>query len=158
MIVYDFPARRGMPPVRWTWYDGGLEPTLPMEFESTRRLATNGTLVIGSNATVVATPYYESVRIIPETKMKELTPGFPTKTLRRVKGGHFAEWLTACRGGAAAGSNFEYSARLTELCLLGNVAVRARRAIEWDRVAMSVTNFQEGNKYLTKEYRAGFVD
>ena len=80
----------------------------------------------------------------------------PAKTLPRVEGGHFAEWIRACKGGPAAGSNFAYASRLTELCLLSNIAIRARRAIEWDAAAMKITNLPSANQYLTKEYRPGF--
>jgi hypothetical protein len=56
----------------------------------------------------------------------------------------------------AAGSNFEYSSRLTEAVVLGNVAIRARRRIEWDSAAMKVTNVGYANQWVSKEYRAGF--
>ena len=61
-----------------------------------------------------------------------------------------------CRGGTPAGANFEYSARLTEMVLLSNVAVRARRRIEWDSAAMKVTNVPAANEFITKPYRPGF--
>ena len=77
-------------------------------------------------------------------------------TIPRIEGGHFAEWIRACKGGPAAGSDFAYASKLTELCLLSNVAVRARRPIDWDAAAMKVTNLPYANQYLTKEYRPGF--
>jgi hypothetical protein len=64
--------------------------------------------------------------------------------------------VRACKGGEPAGSNFAYSSRLTEMVLLSNVAVRARRRIEWDAAAMRVTNVPAANAFLTKEYRPGF--
>ena len=68
----------------------------------------------------------------------------------------FHEWVRACKGGAPAGSNFAIASRLTELCLLSNVAVRARRSLEWDSATMKVTNLPEAHQYLTKPYRPGF--
>ncbi len=156
MIVYHFAARGSRPAIKWTWYDGGLQPHLPDFWPDDRPFPDNGTLLVGSKATVLAPTYYESVRIVPETKMKELIPTLPAKTIPRIEGGHFAEWIRACKGGPAAGSNFSYASRLTELCLLSNVAVRARRPIEWDAAAMKVTNLPSANQYLTKEYRPGF--
>lgn len=158
MLVYHFPARGSLPPVKWTWYDGGLEPMVPEGLDPLARLSRtgSGTFIVGSKATVFATDYYESVRIIPETKMREMAPGLPGKTLPRIEGGHFAEWVRACKGGPAAGSNFDYASKLTELCLLSNVAVRARRTIEWDAARMEVTNLPDANQYITKEYRPGF--
>ena len=156
LITFHFAARAGRPAVKWTWYDGGLQPPLPADWEANRQLPANGSLIVGSKATVLASTYYDSVRIVPEVRMRELAPTLPPKTLPRVEGGHFAEWVRACKGGPAAGSNFEYAAKLTELCLLSNVAVRARRPIEWDAAGMKVTNLPAANRFITKEYRRGF--
>jgi predicted dehydrogenase len=156
VIRYDFPARGGLPPVKWTWYDGGMMPPTPPELEETRHLIDDGTLLVGSKATVFADTYYDSVRIIPEAKMKDAAPGLPRKTLARVVGGHFAEWVRACKGGTPAGSNFSYSSRLTESVLLGNVAARAKRRIEWDSEAMRVTNLASANEFITEHFRPGF--
>ena len=151
-----FPARGSMPAVKWTWYDGGMMPPVPADLEESRKLQENGTLLIGSKATVMCDTYYDSVRIIPEAKMKELAPSLPPKTIPRVAGGHFAEWLRACKGGVPAGSNFEYASRLTESVLIGNVALRAKRRIEWDSASMKVTNLASANAFVTTQYRAGF--
>jgi predicted dehydrogenase len=156
VITFRFPARGSLAPLTLKWYDGGLMPPPPPELESTRQLPDNGTLIVGTKATVLADTYYGSVRIIPETKMQELTPTLPAPSIPRVQGGHFAEWIRACKGGPAAGSNFTVSSRLTELCLLSCVAVRARRPIAWDSAAMRVTNLPEANRYLRTEYRPGF--
>ena len=79
------------------------------------------------------------------------------RTIPRIPGGnHFAEWIRACKGGPAAGADFAYSARLTEMVLLSNVALRARRRLEWDGVRREVTNVPAANAFLTKEYRPGF--
>jgi predicted dehydrogenase len=156
VIKFQFPSRGALVPLTLRWYDGGLMPPPPPELESTRELPDNGSLIVGTKATVLADTYYGSVRIIPETKMQELTPTLPAKTIPRVEGGHFAEWIRACKGGPAAGSNFSVSSRLTELCLLSNVAVRARRPLVWDSAAMRVTNLPEANQYLTTAYRPGF--
>jgi predicted dehydrogenase len=156
VVTYQFPARKNLPPVKWTWYDGGLQPMLPADFELNRKLQPNGSLIVGTKATVFADTYYASARIVPEAKMKEIAPTLPPKTLPRVEGGHFAEWVRACKGGTPAGSNFEYSSQLTETVLLSNVAVRARRHIDWDSAAMKVTNLPEANQYVSKAYRAGF--
>lgn len=155
VVTYHFPARGRQPELKWTWYDGGLMPLLPPDLEATRKLEPNGTLIVGSKATVFADTYYSSARIIPEVKRRELAPTLPAKTLPRIQGGHFLEWVNACKGGTPAGANFEYAAQLTETVLLSNVAVRARRPIEWDTAAMKVTNLPEANQYLTKTYRAG---
>lgn len=157
VVTYHFPAHGTRPPLKWVWYDGNLEPVLPPELEQERKLPDNHTLILGSKASVLAQANYYTVRIIPEAKMQELAPSLPAKTIPRIPGGdHFAEWVTACKGGTPAGANFDYSSRLTEMVLLSNVAVRARRRIEWDSAAMKITNLPAANEFVTKQYRGGF--
>lgn len=157
VVTYHFPGRGTQPPLKWVWYDGNLAPVLPPEFELERKLPDNSTFIVGSKASVVAQANYFTVRIFPEAKMQEMSTSLPPKSIPRVPGGdHFAEWVTAAKGGVPAGANFDYSARLTEMVLLSNVAVRARRRIEWDAAAMKVTNLPAANEYVRKSYRAGF--
>jgi predicted dehydrogenase len=156
VVTFQFPARGRLAPLTLKWYDGGLQPPLPADLEPGRLLDPNGTLIVGSKATVLADTYYDKVQIIPDAKMAALTPELPTKSIPRVEGGHFAEWVRACKGGVPAGSNFDYSSGLTEVALLSNLAVRARRPIEWDGPAMRVSNDAEANRFLTTPYRPGF--
>ncbi|HRE06964.1 MAG TPA: hypothetical protein PKX00_15230, partial [Opitutaceae bacterium] len=156
VVTNHFPARGSMPPVKYMWSDGGIIPPLPVELELGRDLPSEaGTLLFGSKATVLCSFYYDSVRIIPEVKMREAAPTLPAKTLPRVKDGPFAEWILGCKGGPKPGSNFDYSGPFTEAVLLANVAIRSRRRIEWDSAAMKVTNLAEANQFITKEYRPG---
>jgi predicted dehydrogenase len=156
MVRYQFPARGSMPPVRLTWYDGGLQPALPEALEPGRVLDQNGSLIVGTKATVLADTYYDKVRIIPDARMAELAPTLPAKTIARVGTTHFMEWVQACKGGVPAGSNFDYSSGLTEVVLLSNLAIRAKRPIVWDGASMAVTNLPSANRFVTTPYRPGF--
>ena len=157
VVTNYFPARGSMPPVKYTWSDGGLIPPLPKELELGRDLPSEaGTLLFGSKATALCSFYYETVRIIPEARMKELATSLPEKSIPRVQGGPFAEWVRACKGGPKAGSNFDYSGPFTEAVLLANVAIRTRRRIEWDAANLQVTNLPDANQFITKEYRPGW--
>ena len=66
------------------------------------------------------------------------------------------DWVRACKDGQAAGSAFEYSGRLTEICLLGNIAKRVDARIEWDAANLRVANVAEANQYIRSEYRRGW--
>jgi predicted dehydrogenase len=157
VVTYRFAARGARPAFKWVWYDGKIEPVLPPEFEAGRKFPTNATFILGTKAAAIADPNYFTIRLMPETRMQEMASSLPPKTLPRIPGGnHFAEWVRACKGGEPAGANFAYSARLTEMVLLSNVAVRARRRIEWDGIAKKVTNVAAANEFLTKTYRPGF--
>jgi len=156
IVTFKFPARGKLAPVTLKWYDGGLIPPPPRDWDPAKPLPDNGTLFVGSKATAFANLYNAKVTIIPDSKMLEMAGSLPAPTIPRIEGGHFAEWIRACKGGPAAGSRFEVASKLTELCLLSNVAVRAGRPIEWDAAGMSVTNHPEANEYLRTKYRPGF--
>jgi hypothetical protein len=70
---------------------------------------------------------------------------------------HYEEWVRACKGGAAPLSNFAYAGPLTELVLMGNVAIQTRERIEWDSERFEVTNRQDANRLLHREYREGWT-
>jgi hypothetical protein len=77
----------------------------------------------------------------------------------RVDGEHEVNWVRACKGEVEATSPFEYASPLTEVMLLGIVALRAGqgRKIDYDAANMRITNVPEANQYLTREYRAGWA-
>jgi predicted dehydrogenase len=157
MIKWEFPARHGRPAFTNYWYDGGLKPRFPAELELDRSYASGGCLFVGTKATiVVAGDYCNSPRIIPEAKMKEI--GKPPQMLERSPG-QVKEWVMACKGEKPvdyARSNFAYAGPFTEAVLLGNIALRMGRRLEWDGENMQFTNLPEANQYVTKEYRAGW--
>jgi len=143
---FAFPARGEMPPVTICWYDGGLKPTRPKDLEPGR--TPGGVVFVGEKGSLMGH------RIIPETKMKAY--GRPPKKLPRSEG-HYKEFVDACRGGPPAGSNFvDHGGLLSEVCMLGNVALRAGKRIEWDGPQCKVTNDAAANKFLQREYRQGF--
>jgi hypothetical protein len=152
IVRYEFPARGDTPPVKMTWFDGGLKPPRPAELEKDRNLSGNGSIFIGDKGVIV------EGRIVPESKMKDFK--LPSKTIARVKegaDGHEQNWIDACKGGPAASSNFEYAGPLTEVVLLGSVAVRmGGKLLEWDGPNMKVTNVPEANELISRKYRAGW--
>ena len=144
---FEFPARDGMPPVTLNWYDGGLKPPRPKELEPGRGMSYP--IYVGDGGTLMGH------RLIPDSKMKAY--GSVPTTLSRSPS-HFKEWVDACRGGSAPGSNFvDHSGLLTETCLLGNVALRAGRKIDWDGPNLRITNDDNANRYLHREYRDGWM-
>jgi predicted dehydrogenase len=152
IVRYEFPERKGMPAVKLTWYDGGLKPARPAGLEKERKLGDNGVIFIGDKGTIV------EGRLIPESRMKDYRR--PAKTIPRIKdgeNGHEQNWIDACKGGPAACSNFEYAGPLTEAVLLGNVAIRTGKRIEWDGPNMKITNIPEANEFLGRKYREGWT-
>ena len=156
-VTYQFPARGSMPPVKAVWYDGNLVPSFPFAVETGRKLDQGGgVFIVGDDATIVTDTYAGTVRIAPEERMQEVLRSRLPKVYPRVKGGHFQEWIDACKGGAPCGSNFDYAGPFTETVLLGNLAIRTRRRLEWDAANLTVTNLPEANRFIKRDYRAGW--
>ena len=153
IIKYEYPARGDMPPVTLTWYDAGKQP--PKELADGKPLPDSGSLLIGEKGTVYTPdPYSSTFRLLPEEKFVDFKP--PEPWLPRTGNSPYKEWITACKGGPAALSQFDYSALLTEMILLGNVAVRVGKKIEWDAENMRATNAPEADQYINPEYRKGW--
>ena len=52
--------------------------------------------------------------------------------------------------------NFDYSGALTESVLLGNVAYRTGKSLDWDAANLRATNAPEAADFVTKTYRKGW--
>ena len=169
IVHYQFPARGDWPAVKLTWYDGGLKPDWP-DGLGEGRLGSNGTMFIGDKGVLLG-GRRRVPRILSESRNREYEP--PEKTLPRSIG-HHAEWIEACKGGEPAGANFEFAGLVTEVVLLGNIALRfderprkdpSRRSrrpesmpkLTWDGESMKVTNLPEANEFLHREYRKGWT-
>jgi len=150
IITYEFPARGEMPPVKLVWYDGGKKPPRPKELEDSRQLGKNGAIYVGEKATMFGS------RIIPEEKMKDVPR--PEETIPRVAS-HHDDFFRACRGERPACSNFDFAGNLAEAALVGNVAIRAGKPIEWDGRKMKPTNCSDPAvlQVIRREYRKGWT-
>jgi len=157
IVRYEFPARGARPPVKLTWYDGRLLPPVPEGLEPGRTLPGSGALLIGAKGTMLHGSHgADGVRLIPETRMQAYTR--PPKTLRRITEGHEGDWIRACKegpGGTPPCSPFEYGGALTEMVLLGMVALRMKdQRLEWDSATLRFTNNAQANELLHIPYRA----
>lgn len=160
IIYYDFAARSDMPPVRFTWYDGGLKPPRPEELEPNRPFRAEGEeddeglLFIGDSGKILCGFNGANPKLIPQARMDAFKP--PPKTLPRSPGNE-REWLDACKGGKVKpGANFEFSGMVTETLLLGNVAACLGQKLNWDRANLKVTNTNAAEKYIRPERRKGW--
>ena len=158
LYTYQFGPRGDMPAVKMTWYDGGLRPPVPEGLDPDdprQRLGErgNGILFVGDKGFITCPGWAGTPRLLPLPLHKEYKR--PEPSLPRGKG-HHADWLAACKGGPPASANFEYGARLTELVLLGNVALRAGKKIRWDAASMKAANAPEADVLLKGTYRKGW--
>jgi predicted dehydrogenase len=152
-IVYEFAERNGRPAVKLYWYDGG---NLPSEEIVGGPVPGSGCLVVGEKGNLFTGGDYGTDRKL--TGVEE-----PTDVKFVESPGHFEEWVRAIKGGEPAMSNFEtYSGSLTEMVLLGNLAVWVAASgegerIEWDAKNMKCTNVSGLEPLIKPEYRKGYT-
>ena len=155
IITYHFAARGNRPALKVIWYDGGKLPPRPADLEPGRQLPDNGIYYVGDQGTMLGGGWAGTPRLIPESRMKEAQ--LPPKSIPRSIG-HHAEWIQACKErkpeGAKAG--FAYSGPYTESLLVGNLALRLQKPIEWNSAAMQATNAPDAEPLIRKTYRPGF--
>jgi hypothetical protein len=155
LITYDFPGRGGLPPVRMTWYEGGLMPPAPTDMPAGERLPDNGVLYVGSKGKMYHGSHGGMPQLLPRALSEQAVS--VARTMPRSPG-HYEEWVTACKGGPPPASNFAYAGPMTEIALLGVLAMRAPgRRLEWDSENLKVKNAPELNQYVHIEYRKGWA-
>jgi predicted dehydrogenase len=160
VIEYEFPERTTvmfkpgvkLAPCKLTWYDGQQYP--PNSLLQGEKRATSGMVIVGDQGSLYTPDDYGAEYVLlPRNKFESFKP--PEKFIPRTSN-HFKEWVAACHGEAPAMSNYNYSSRLTETMILGNLALRAGTRIEWDAKNQVVTNLPAANKFVRREYRSGY--
>jgi predicted dehydrogenase len=152
---YEYPARGKQPAVKLTWYDSGKQPDLASQImlggKPLGQVYKSAQLFIGTEGMLVSN--YSQHHLLPEEKFA----GFkaPEPTIPRSIG-HHREWVEAIKTGGKTTSNFDYAGALTEAVLLGTVAYRSGKRIEWDAANLQVTNAPEAQQFVHKEYRKGW--
>jgi predicted dehydrogenase len=160
MIHYEFAARGDMPPVSIHWYDGGLMPKRPAELEPGRRMGdtSGGVIFVGEKGKLMCGNVAGSPQLIPYSVMKEYKQ--PAPTLPRIEndmGGHEMNWVRACKGLEKPCSDFMYAAPLSEMVLLGNLAMFfPNQELAWDSEKMEVKNLPDAMRIIKPVYRAGW--
>lgn len=149
VVTFRFAASDHHGPLLLRWYDGGMTPPFPLGVDPDRPIFKNdGCLVVGTDAMLL------NHRLLPETRMQEF--GKPAQRMARSPG-HYAEWLQACRGEGKAGSDFvNHAARLTAVVQMGNIAIRTRKKLLWDKDALQFTNSDEANALIHQPVREGW--
>jgi predicted dehydrogenase len=145
IVTYDYPAREGLPETRVVWYDGGLRPPKPREMSGD--LPDEGVLYIGDEGKMVFQNILDPARAEKFASVPKTLPRRP---------GTWGEWLTACKGGERAGCDFAWSGPLTEFVLLGDIALRTGKPIDFDAAAVRITNAPEADALLRQPYHNGW--
>jgi predicted dehydrogenase len=158
VMTYQYSARGDRGPLKVYWYDNGFRPPTPLGIDPDdpqQRLGdgNDGLMMVGDKGILTCAGWSGMPRLLPMELHRSYTR--PPKTLARVAG-HHADWLQACKGGTAACSNFEYGARLTEFVLLGPLALRTGKVVEWDSEGMKAANVPQAQPLIEGSYRRGW--
>jgi predicted dehydrogenase len=176
IIHLDYPRTDGKGRIKVSWFDGGLLPQRPDELLPDEPFGNwdGGTLLIGTKGKLLLDCYGANPRLLPTIRMKE--DKLPPVTIKRVPEGHYQQWINACiagYGNAETSSHFEYAGPFTESILIANLAIRSwqlknpklkdwddkylgRKKLLWDAAAMKITNFDEANQFVKRDYRDGW--
>jgi predicted dehydrogenase len=150
---YEFPARGAKPAVKVTWFDGGLLPPKPEEMGTEEFDKGGGVLYIGSKGKLLHGTYAQNPRLLgPLANAPK-----PPQTYKRITTSHEINWIDAIRGRQETTSPFSYAAKLTEIMLLGVVALNAGKKIQYDGATMKITNAPEAEQFLRRQYRQGWA-
>jgi predicted dehydrogenase len=180
-IILTFPAQNGKPAVKLHWMDGGIQPPRPEELGPNERMGDggNGVIFVGSKGKMMCGTYGAVPSLLPTTKNNEVK--IP-QTIARVPGGaetgHYIQWVEACIAGYGkmeVSSPFDIAGPMTESILMGNLAIRSHDirkprqnnpnqfdypgrniTLVWDGPNMKITNFDEANQFVKREYRQGW--
>ena len=184
-IRFEFPAREGLPPVQFWWYDGGNpKPDHPYEHDGSNKppkevltdvqemmdkIPGSGCLLIGDKGTLFSPDDYGAKFFLKLKGEKEMTDGKTHEAVKAIPSAiplnafqgdaderQHLEWIAACKGGTAGYSDFDIAAYLTEIILLGCVALRVGKKIEWDGPNMLARNAPEAAQFVRRQYRKGW--
>jgi predicted dehydrogenase len=152
---FELPANDWRPPIKVTWYQGGMMPKTPMDAVDLNKIG-HGVMFKGSRGYLIAS-FHRRI-LIPFGDDSDMTYYRPRSEnlVIPVMDGFQKEWIDACKGDLKTSCDFDYSGRRCEMMALGLVAYRTGGKIEYDGKAGRVTNNQEADRLLNKTYRKGW--
>ena len=149
VIIWEFPARGDKPPVTMKYYLGtDIEFPRPKHLEPDQKMIGAGSFLVGEKGSIQAGSHSQSPRLIPAA-LREATPKVPATAFRCKASGHSSNWTLACKGEDTAMSSFDYAGPLSEVVVLGDIALLHPGAtLNWDAQKMEITNHEAANQSL----------
>ncbi len=152
----DHPANSWRPPIKVSWYQGGAMPSSPRPYIDLKGI-DHGAMFKGSEGFLIAG--FESRILVPFGKNADMTYYKPRAKADLIPplGQFQKEWINACKGNLKTSCDFDYGCQMSEQMLLGLVAYRVGKKINYDGQTGQVTNVPEANAYLARKYRTGWT-
>jgi predicted dehydrogenase len=151
-VCYVFPGTaHTTETLTLNWYDGGSRPPDAVrQLLGGRGLSDQGSIYLGANG-VLYSPYIDTPVLLPQDRFRDYRMPRPGSE------DHYLQFVEACRGRGRTSTPFSYSGPLTEAVLLGCLATRfVDRTLEWNAADLRVTNVNEANRFVRKQYRRGW--
>lgn len=155
LLKFQFPKQESLPAFDLYWYDGGMKPFAPEELETDGRdIPNEGLLFVGDKGKIMAGFQGDDPEILPKKKMDAYQG---EKTYSKAEPERRSDtWTRAIKTGEESPGSFLYAGPITETINLGTIALRAGKKVEFDAANMRITNDEQANQYLTREYRKGW--
>jgi predicted dehydrogenase len=177
-VTFKYPkTAKNNSDIEIIWYDGGIKPDIPAEWGD-EPLWTNGVIYEGTKGKMANELYNQNPTLLPKSRMETAEVKNVKPTLYRIENqasGHNYHWVKACKAGYGkmeTSSPFEFAGPLTEMILMGNLAIRSytyregdsgrsgkfpgRKKLFWDGKDMKITNFDFANQFVARKYRDGW--
>jgi len=157
LITWQFGARGNKAPVTMKWYEGIEKPAIRPEW-GIETLPGTGMIMIGDKKTLITGGRPNDARLlVPNEEWKEFMKNPPSKTIPRIQEEKpVQEWIAAIKNNTLPGSNFDYSASLTEMIQVGVLAQRFGGTIKYDAKKMKATGRPELDNYIKEPARKGW--
>jgi predicted dehydrogenase len=153
---FDIPANNWRPAIKVSWYQGGAMPESPQRYVDLKKI-DHGAMFEGTKGTLVAD--FTTRVLLPNRRGSDMTyyKPRPKEAVRPPMGNFQKQWINACKGDLKTDCDFDYGGKLIEMMLLGLVAYRVGKKINYDGANGRVTNNPDANELLSRKYRAGWT-
>lgn len=185
-VQVKFPAsEKNDKAVTLNWSDGGIRPFHPDLIPADHYLgepgSSNGVMMIGEKGIMMCGVYGKYPKVFLKSgEVLEMPDDFVPKNKYAdlPDYGHQLSWTEACKAGfespehQSLTSSFDYAGPMTETVLMGNLAIRSygyqvvneenktsypgRKRLLWNGKKMKITNYDEANQFVGRDYREGW--
>jgi hypothetical protein len=153
IVRFKFQAQKELGPFDLFWYDGGMKPATPDEFNSEGlSLAPEGLMFVGDKGKIIGD--FRGEKPVLYSGKKKILPEEAKKDQERQDRND--SWINSFKNSTQSPGSFIYAGPVTETILLGAVALRAGKKVEYNSADTKITNIPDANKYLVREYRKGW--
>ena len=154
---FKYPAKGSRPAVDLIWYDGGIRPPIPEELlDQNKELQPEGMMFVGDKGKILAGFRVENPQILSGTRM-DTAPATPHGNEAQRALDAYQLFADAIKSGRQYPGSFREAEHITEAINLYSVALRSGRMLKYDSASRTITNVPDANKYLSRDYRAGWA-